>query len=142
MRHSLAPLLVLLSAVLTQAQSGPCTESAIKQGRTTVAEDAFEYMPPYGKPVVGEEAMQAANTHSFSDRTNIKSSWVGGRRIVPATSGEMAYEYGTVDVSYDSKGDGKHHEFKAVILNVFKAKGDVCQRVAGTMQPLDEPSAQ
>jgi hypothetical protein len=34
--------------------------------------------------------------------------------------------------------DGKPHTFKAVMLNVYKAKGDVCESVAGTMQPLDE----
>jgi hypothetical protein len=32
MRYSLVPLLIVLSAVLMQAQSGPCTEVAVKQG--------------------------------------------------------------------------------------------------------------
>ena len=64
-----------------------------------VAADAFSYMPPYGKPVVGKPAIQAANTKSFADRTNIKHSWVGEHRIVSASSGEMAYEYGTVHMA-------------------------------------------
>jgi hypothetical protein len=140
MRYVLASLVVLLSAVLTQAQTGPCTESAIRRGKITVAKDAFEYMPPYGKPVIGKAAMQAANTKSFSDRTNIKSSWVGEHRIVSTPSGEMAYEYGTLDVAYDTKGDAKHHEFKAVMLNVYKARNRICERVAGTMQPLEGPN--
>jgi len=33
----------------------------------------------------------------------------------------MAYEHGTMDMSYDE--DGKPHQFKAVMLNVYKAKG-------------------
>lgn len=33
------------------------------------ADDVFSYMPPYGKPVVGKRAPQAANEKSFSDRT-------------------------------------------------------------------------
>jgi hypothetical protein len=140
MRYGLALLVVFLSAVLSQAQTGPCTESAIKGGKIPIAEDAFEYMPPYGKPVIGKAAMQAANTKSFSDRTNVKSSWVGEHRIVSAPSGEMAYEYGTLDVTYDTKGDAKHHEFKAVMLNVYKAKNGVCESVAGTMQPLEGPN--
>jgi hypothetical protein len=32
MRYSLVPLLIMLSAVLRQAQSGPCTEIAVKKG--------------------------------------------------------------------------------------------------------------
>jgi hypothetical protein len=96
MRHSLAPFLILLSALLTQAQTGPCTESAIKQGNVPVADDAFSYMPPYGKPAVGKPAIQEANTKSFSGRTNIQHSWVGDHKIVIAPSGDMAYEYGTV----------------------------------------------
>ena len=65
MRYSLVALFILLSAVMTQAQTGPCTESVIKEGHLPVADDAFSYMPPYGKPVVGRPAMQDANKKSF-----------------------------------------------------------------------------
>ena len=51
----------------------------------------------------------------------------------------MAYEYGTVQMAYDSKPEG-HQQFKAVILSVYKAKDGVCQKVALTMQPLEEQS--
>lgn len=101
------------------------------------AADAFSYMPPYGKPVVGKPAIESANEKSFSDRTNITHSWVGEHRIVSAASGDMAYEYGTVHMGYDSKSEG-HREFEAVILGVYKAKDGVCQKVALTMQPLKE----
>jgi ketosteroid isomerase-like protein len=137
MRYSLVPWLILLSAVLMQAQSGPCTESAIKQGNLPSADDAFAFMPPYGKPVVGKPAIKEANEKSFSDRTNITRSWVGEHRIMSSPSGDMAYEYGTLHMGYDSKEDG-HQEFEAVILSVYKAKDGVCQKVALTMQPLDE----
>jgi len=136
MRLSLVPLFILLSAAQTQAQTGPCTESAIKQGNVALADDAFSYMPPYGKPVVGKSAAQAANKKSFSDRTNITHSWVGEHRIVSAASGDMAYEYGTMHMGYDQGGG--HHEFEAVMLSVYKAKDGACQKVASTMQPLEE----
>ena len=138
MRYMLVALFILLSSVATQAQTGPCTESAIKEGHLPVADDAFSYMPPYGKPVVGKPAMEDANKKSFSDRTNVKSSWVGEHRIVSAPSGDMAYEYGTRHVSYDDK-EG-HHEFEAVMLHVYQAKGSVCQMAAMTMHPLGEES--
>jgi ketosteroid isomerase-like protein len=138
-RHSLTPLLIVLSTMLTQAQTGPCTESAVKQGHLPSAEDAFVYMPPYGKPVVGKSAIKEANEKSFSDRTNINSDWVGEHRIVSSPSGDMAYEYGTLQMSSDSKSDPAGHEdFKAVMLMVYKAKGAVCQQVAQTMQPVEE----
>ncbi len=135
MRLSLVPMFILLCAVPTQAQIGPCTESAIKQGNLPAADDVFSYMPPYGKPVVGKPAIQAANSKSFSDRTNITRSWVGDHRIVSTPSGDMAYEYGTVHMGYEE--GGKHNEFEAVILSVYKAKDGVCQTAASTMQPLE-----
>ena len=137
-RYCLALSFILLSAGRMQAQAGPCTESAIKQGHLPVAADAFEYMPPYGKPAVGKSAIKTADTKSFSGRTNIKSSWAGDHRIVSSPAGDMAYEYGTLAMSYDESG--QRQEFKAVILNVYKAKDGVCQNVAGTMQPLEEQS--
>jgi ketosteroid isomerase-like protein len=139
MRYTLVPLLIVLAAVLTQAQTGPCTESAIKQGNLPSAEDAFSYMPPYGKPVVGKPAIKEANEKSFSDRTNIKNDWESDHRVVSSPSGDMAYEYGMLHVSSDSKSNPAGHEdFKAVMLMVYKAKGAVCQQVAQTMQPVEE----
>jgi ketosteroid isomerase-like protein len=121
--------------VQTHVQTGPCTEGAIKQGNLPTADDVFSYMPPYGKPVIGKPATQAANKKSFSARTNITRSWVGDHRIVSTASGDMAYEYGTVHMGYDE--GGKHNEFEAVMLTVYKAKDGVCQTAALTMQPLE-----
>jgi len=141
MRYSLMTVVfVMASAVLTQGQSGPCSQSAIEGGRLPVADDAFSYMPPYGKPVVGKAAIGEADAKSFSDRTNIRSAWVGEHRIVSSASGEMAYEYGTLHMSSDSKSNSTtgHEDFKAVMLIVYKARGAVCQQVALTMQPLEK----
>ena len=135
MRLSLVPLFILLCPVMTQAQTGPCTESAITRGNPPAADDVFSYMPPYGKPVIGKPAIKTANAKSFADRTNITRSWVGDHRIVSTPSGDMAYEYGTVHMGYDE--GGKHNEFEAVMLTVYKAKDGVCQTAALTMQPID-----
>jgi hypothetical protein len=137
MRYRWVLPLILFSACVTEAQMGPCTEAVIRQGSLPVADDAYFYMPPYGKPVTGPNGVQAANTKSFSDRTNIKRTWQDDHRVVASGTGDMAYEDGTMHVSYDSKSDG-HQEFNAVILAVYRAKGGVCQTVALTMQPLEE----
>jgi ketosteroid isomerase-like protein len=95
-------------------------------------------MPPYGKPLTGTAATREADRKSYADRINRKFEWATDHRIVATPSGDMAYEHGTMHVSYDDKSDGKHHSFDAVMLNVFKAKGAVCEQVAGTMHPLDD----
>jgi hypothetical protein len=129
-------LMFMLASTMTLSAQGPCTEAAVKQGKLPMAEDAFSYMPPFGKPVSGKTAIQDTAEKKFAGRTNIKHSWESDRRIVASTSGDMAYEHGTMEMSYDE--EGKPHTFKAVMLNVYKAKGGVCERVAGTMQPLEE----
>jgi len=137
MRISLVvPLFVLACAGPVQAQTGPCTESTIKQGKLPAADDMFSYMPPYGRPVVGKPAIRSAQEKSFSGRTNMTRAWVGDHRIVSTPAGDMAYEYGTVHMGYDE--GGKHTEFEAVMLTVFKANGSVCQMAAMTMQPIEE----
>jgi len=90
----------------------------------------------FGKPVSGKTAIQDTAEKKFAGRTNIKHSWESDHRIVASASSDMAYKHGTMDMSYDE--EGKPHSFKAVMLSVYKAKGGVCESVAGTMQPLEE----
>ena len=135
MRYILVSLFIFVSTIFVYAQ-GPCTEAAIKQGNLPMADDAFSYMPPFGKPVSGKSAIQGTAEKKFAGRTNIKRSWESDHRIVASPSSDMAYEHGTMDMSYEE--EGKPHAFKAVMLNVYKAKGGVCERVAGTMHPLEQ----
>lgn len=80
--------------------------------------------------------MKKANSETFSDRTNIQRSWEDDHHIVVSPAGNMVYEFGTLRMGYDSKSDG-HHEFEAVLLMVYMAKGNACEQVALTMQPLE-----
>ena len=135
MRLGLVLVSLFLTIQATPPQGGPCTEGAISEGNLPAADDAFAYMPPYGKPVVGKPTIQETNKARFSKRTNITRAWAGEHRIVATPSGDMAYEHGTMHVGYDE--DGTHSEFDAVMLTVFKANAGVCQMVALTMQPLE-----
>ena len=135
--------LMLFAAALAgfaQAQSGACTEDAIKQNKTTVADDVFMYMTPYGKPVIGKAATGGMNKEKFEKEyegsSNMKHTWVGEHRIIVAPAGDMAYEAGTMEMSYDQKG--KSHSFQAVMLMVYQSKGGACQLVAQTMEPLED----
>lgn len=135
MRHVSILVFVMASATFVCAQ-GPCTEAAVKEGKLPLAKSAFSYMPPYGKPVTGKTEIQDTAEKKFAGRTNIKHSWESDHLIAASASGDMAYEHGTMDMSYGEAG--KTQTFKAVILNVYKANGSVCESVAGTMQPLEE----
>jgi len=137
MRFGFAAFVIILTCALpTRAQTGPCTERAIAQGNLPTADDAFSYMPPYGKPVIGRPEIRSANRQNFSARTNITRSWAADHRIVIAPAGDMAYEQGTIHMAYDE--GGKREQFDAVMLTVFKARNGVCEMVALTMQPLEE----
>jgi hypothetical protein len=135
MRHILVLVFVVVAGVVVCAQ-GPCTGAVIKDGKVQLAKDAFSYMPPFGKPVTGNTAIHDTAEKKFAGRTNVQHSWESDHKIVASASGDMAYEHGTMVMSYDE--GGKSHSFKSVILNVYKANGGVCESVAGTMQPLEE----
>ena len=141
MTRYLLLLFIVMSAIGMQAQSGPCTEGAVKSGALRPAGDAFAYMPPYGKPKTGTSEIKKADEENFSDRVNVQQKWGSDHRIVSSPSADMAYEHGTLHMSSDSKskpGAAGHEEFDAVMLIVYKAKGNVCQQVALTMQPLEQ----
>jgi ketosteroid isomerase-like protein len=138
MRSRYLPLLWLACATVVSAQSGPCTESAVLKGALPAADNAFSYMPVYSKPAETKAAADQANEESFSDRINRKFEWADDHHVGASPSGDMAYEHGTMHVSYDTKSDGKHHSFDAVMLVVYQAKGSECQQVAMTMYPLED----
>src|ERR1051325_510424 len=128
-------LAVLLGVQPTLGQSSGCTERVVSDGVQPTADDAFTYMPAYGKPMIGRPAMADANRKSFSGRTNVTRVWQGDHRVVATPSGDMAYERGTMHMGYDE--GGKRTEFDAVMLMVYKAKNGACEMAALTMYPLD-----
>ncbi|MGH9728673.1 MAG: hypothetical protein ACRD4V_08805 [Candidatus Acidiferrales bacterium] len=138
MRFNLALLLGLALATAVHAQTGACTKSAVQKGGLPVAEKAFTYMAAFSKPVTTKAAAEKAAEESFADRINRKFEWANDRVVVASPSGEMAYEHGTMHVSYDTKSDGKHHSFDAVMFMVYQAKGPTCEQVASTMSPLED----
>jgi len=78
-------------------------------------------------------------TERASPTAPISRATVGEHRIVSSASGDMAYEYGTLHMSSDSKSNQAtgHEEFDAVMLIVYKAK-TVFARRSLTMQPLEK----
>jgi ketosteroid isomerase-like protein len=135
MRYLSIVVFTLASSLFLFSQ-GPCTEAAIKKGDLPMADDGFSYVPSFAKPVTGRAAFAEAAEAKLAGRTNVEHSWESDRVIVASVSGDMAFERGIMDVGYDE--EGKPHSSRVVVLFVYKAKGSVCERVAETMQPLEE----
>jgi hypothetical protein len=135
MRYVATVVFMLASSIFACSQ-GPCTEARVKAGKLLMAIDVLSYTPSYGKPVNSRAAFVEQAKKKIAGRTNIEHSWESDRRVVASTSADMAYEHGTIDVGYNE--DGKQHTIKLVILAVYMAKGNVCERVAQTIHRLEE----
>ena len=138
-------VLALLSCALnaqqsTPGQSGPCTEQFVreqiaKNHHDTVADDAYFFSGALEKPVIGRAAKNQAFKPVVAQRTNVKSEPLKPERIVAAPSGEMAYEYGTGDMSFDDVSSGKHIAFAAAYLRVWRSIDGSCKEAALMAEP-------
>jgi hypothetical protein len=125
------------------APSGPCTEQFVKNQvstsrHTAVADDAYFFSGALEKPVIGRAAADRAFKPVAAQRTNAQYQPLKPEGIVAAPSGEMAYEYGTDDVSFDEAGSGKHIAFTAAYLRVWRSIDGSCKEAAFMAEPEGE----
>jgi ketosteroid isomerase-like protein len=137
-------VLVLKGALNAQqsapTQSGPCTEQFVKEQfsknhHDAAADDAYFFSGALEKPVIGRAAKDRAFKPVVAQRTNVKSEPLKPDRIVAAGSGEMAYEYGTSNLSFDEVGGGKHIAFTAAYLRVWRSVDGSCKEAAFMAEP-------
>jgi len=122
------------------AQRGLCTEQFVKEqvarnGSHAVADDAYFFSGALEKPVIGRAAKDLAFKPVMPQRTNVKSEPLKPERIVAAGSAEMAYEYGTGNLSFDEVGSGKHIAFTAAYLRVWRSVDGSCKEAAVMFEP-------
>jgi ketosteroid isomerase-like protein len=134
MRFSICVLAVLAFPLMAVAHNGPCTEQSVKSALakpdpSLLADDVYFYSGALLKPVVGKQAWRDALKRVDAERKNYKES-ENPNRIVAAPSGDMAYEYGTAHISYDEAKNGKHNDFTAAYLRVWKTVDGVCKQTA------------
>jgi len=142
MRYILALLaLTAFFGLQAFAQKGPCTEEAVRGPEVKPKEppsidDYYFYSTVFEKPVIGEAERKNA-IEAMPHRSNMKVSPATWDRLVVAPSGDMAYEYGTHQVSFDE--GGKHYDFTSAILAVWKADNGVCKVAAWMAQREGSP---
>ena len=61
-------------------------------------------------------------------------------RIIVSPSGDMAYSYGTPQLSFDEVSTSKHIDFTAAYLSVWKVVNGSCKVAATMYQPEGEHS--
>lgn len=141
MRICLLLLAVCSICSVAAAQSGPCTESSVKQvelaagkGPLPHTSDQYFFSGALDKPVIGAPARKQASDVVASTRKNETEIETTGR-IVADPSGSMAYEYGAVHISYDDAKTGKHEDFTSAYLRVWKADAGACKVAAEIAEP-------
>jgi hypothetical protein len=131
---------VLEAQQSASAPSGPCTEQFVKEQismsrHTAVADDAYFFSGALEKPVIGRATADRAFKPVAAQRKNAKYAPLKPERIVAAASGEMAYEYGTSEVSFDEVSSGKHIAFTAAYLRVWRSIDGSCKEAAFIAEP-------
>ncbi len=135
MRFAAAAAMVFLLVIQALSQTGPCTESSVKSlidkhDLNTVADDAFYFTGALDQPVVGKPAYDIAMKPVEQSRQNVKRTPDRPDRVAVAPSGDMAYEYGTVHVSFDERASGKHRDFTTADLRVWRVVDGQCKIAA------------
>lgn len=149
MRTFLTLLAVLSFSSAAAAQSGPCTEAAIKAAKTAAWKGAlphtsgqYFFSGALDEPVIGTQPRAKAGSAIAATRKNESEVETTGR-IVPADSADMAYEYGTVHITYDDAKTGEHNVFTSAYLRVWKSDDGVCKVAAEIAEPenTQQPTA-
>lgn len=125
-----------VASVFTLSAAGPnaAEEAAIRKqiaamdanGIDGVANpDYVSWSGAYKKPSIGRRDISNARTGEGSVPNRVPGSQKGTtnvQRIVVAESKDLAYEYSTFTLAYDTK-DGKHSSFDGGSLRVWQKQG-------------------
>lgn len=143
MRACLILLAVVSFCGSAAAQTGSCTEAAVRAATAAAGKhalphtaDIYFFSGALDKPVIGDQASKRTSATIRASRKN-ESDVMKIGRIVADESGGMAYEYGTSHMSYDDIKTGKHEDFTAAYLFVWKADKGVC-KVAAEMAEAED----
>jgi ketosteroid isomerase-like protein len=141
MRTCLLLLAAFSCCGFAAAQNGPCTEAAVKAAKAAAPKGALPYTDDHyffsgalDKPVIGTQARRQASATIAAGRKN-ESMVESTGRIVADESGDMAYEYGTVHISYDDVKTAEHADFTSAYLRVWKADRGTCKVAAEMAEP-------
>ena len=133
---TLFALLISASAIAQK-----CTEQLIKEkdgNMPTPAEskapDVFFFSPMIDKPIVGSQEWKSVSEKDKSIAKNVKDEYSKVDRVVVTPSGDMAYSYGISHSTFDDE-TGKHQDFTAAFLDVWRVVDGSCKLAARMVEP-------
>jgi hypothetical protein len=117
-----------------------CTEGSIRaaiQNRAfEYSDDTFFWSGRFEKPLIGKSVTLERLRKSDQSRQN--SVVVDHPQVIAVSrSGDMAYEYGTGDMSFDARESGEHVAFQAGYVRVRKSVGGKCEVAASMFRPIE-----
>jgi hypothetical protein len=137
-----ALLLLLAAPIAVRAQGSACSEQTIRdavQNRTIkYTDDNFFWSGAYDKPMIGKAEQDAGRkTVEAEEPRNNEVSADHPQRVVVSKSGDMAYEYGGGELSFDEQKTGKHVSFQVGYLRVWKSVNGQCRVAATMVKPIE-----
>jgi hypothetical protein len=142
MRNVTLTLILSTLFLSLPALAQKCTEQFVKnsiekQDAQSDAEDLYFFSGALEKPIVGSKAPEwkKVDEKLTQERKNEKRDAPKPDLIVVAPSGDMAYSYGTAHMSFDEASTGKHVDFTAAYLTVWKIVNGSCKVAATMFQP-------
>jgi ketosteroid isomerase-like protein len=141
--NKLITLIFFLAFPITAlAQQPVCAEQtirdAVKNGTIKYTDDNFFWTGAYDKPLIGKA--QHEEGKKKADAEDPRKNQVSAdhpQRIVVSQSGDMAYEYGNGEMSYDEQKSGKHVSFQIGYLRVWKSADGQCKVAASMIKPVE-----
>lgn len=131
------------SAVPKAEPQGPvCTgqkiRDAVQKENYAMSDDAFFWSGAYDEPLIGKAAQ--AEGHKKSEAEAPRKNTVSAQhpqKIMVSGAGDMAYEYGKGELSFDSVKEGKHISFENAYLRVWKSVGGQCEIAGWMIRPIE-----
>jgi len=135
-------LLLLAAPIAVEAQGSACSEQTIRdavQNRMIkYTDDNFFWSGAYDKPMIGKAEQEEGRkkVEAEGPRKNEVSA-DHPQRVVVSKSGDMAYEYGGGEMSFDEQKTGKHVSFQVGYLRVWKSVDGQCKVAATMVKPIE-----
>ncbi|MGB9066951.1 MAG: hypothetical protein WCC21_00160 [Candidatus Acidiferrales bacterium] len=136
-------LVFLLAApVAVKAQGSACSEQAIRdavQNRMMqYTEDNFFWSGAYDQPMIGKAQQEVGRKKAETEEPRKNEANADHpQRVVVSKSGDMAYEYGGGEMSFDEQKTGKHVSFQVGYLRVWKRVDGQCKVAATMVKPIE-----
>jgi hypothetical protein len=90
----------------------------------------------FSGPLIGKSTYLESSRKSDQARSN--SVVVDHPQVIGvSSSGDMAYECGTGDLSFDDRKSGEHVAFQTGYLRVWKSVGGKCEVAASMFRPIE-----